>query len=465
MQIFNKFKSLGTDYWGLNLIQMIERFAYWNAILQLPIYIAQKDIPGGLHWEHTIKGMIYFWWALVQNLTPVFIGGFADKAGRKNMIIFSSIISIVGYALIATQREVWSFMLAAIILGIGLGSFKPALQGEIAVKLNDNNSTLGWAVYVMLVNLAVFFVPPFSIFIKQISWQALFLSSSAFFVLIIILSLFIDKQNIKATHNQKATDVLKSTFKLMKNPKVGGFTLIVSGFTMIYMQFYETLPNFIFDWIDTSKVAAALNLPDFMLSMTPYGKTISFEWLYILNSAVIILFVVPFSYILTKNNILKAIKLGILLSAIGLYISGSDRSGYSLLLGFIIYSFGEVITNPRLTEYISSIAPDMNKSQYLGLLNLSWAIGLGGGGLLGGWIYKHYGEKSFFAAKYLNENFGLNIENNSKAFEIFQTKMNLDYSAATDYLFKLYNPQYLWLPFVLIGLLSILLLWLFFRKR
>ncbi|MBE2190064.1 MAG: hypothetical protein IAE98_11400, partial [Candidatus Kapabacteria bacterium] len=68
--IFTQISSFSKEFWLLNLIQMIERLAYSSLVLQMAIYISQKDITGGLHWEHTTKGMIFFVWALVQNLIP-----------------------------------------------------------------------------------------------------------------------------------------------------------------------------------------------------------------------------------------------------------------------------------------------------------------------------------------------------------------------------------------------------------
>ena len=65
--IFTQIRSFSKEFWLLNLIQMIERLAYSALVLQMAVYISQKDIVGGLHWEHTTKGLIFFVWALVQN--------------------------------------------------------------------------------------------------------------------------------------------------------------------------------------------------------------------------------------------------------------------------------------------------------------------------------------------------------------------------------------------------------------
>ena len=67
---FNTIKSFSGQFWVLNILQMIEKLAYWIVLLQMPVYIAQKNAEGGLLWGQETKGIIFFWWAAVQNLSP-----------------------------------------------------------------------------------------------------------------------------------------------------------------------------------------------------------------------------------------------------------------------------------------------------------------------------------------------------------------------------------------------------------
>ena len=119
MDYIDRFKQLKYKFWILNLFQMIEIFAYQSVIIQMSIYIAQKDAPGGLQWDHTDKGLIFFWWAIVQRLTPVIFGPISDKKGYKYTILFSYIFIIIGYWLLPTQREYVMLTLGAVVLGFG----------------------------------------------------------------------------------------------------------------------------------------------------------------------------------------------------------------------------------------------------------------------------------------------------------------------------------------------------------
>ncbi len=442
-------------------MQMVERLAYWSVLLQMPIYIAQKDVAGGLHWSHIEKGFIYFWWALVQNLTPLFSGYIADKFGRKIILRLSFIIIILGFIFMSVSKDFLPFFLATLTLGFGLGSFKPIIQGSIAGELNDEISSFGWGLYVMLVNLSVFLAPPISILLKSYNWSLLFWGSAVLFSLnFIFISLY--KENKKIKFNNIHFGIF---FKNLFSSELIKFLLFMSGFTIVYMQFYETLPNYIYDWVDTSSVAKWLHLPESMLMTTPTGKMIAFEWLYNLNTGLIVLFVTPIAIIFHKFRITKVISFGVLIASIGLGFCGFFYVGSIVMLGFVIYTFGEMIANPKFTEYLGILAPRNLESTFLSYLNISWAIGLAGGGLLGGYLYNAFGEKATLAKRYLFEvlHYTQKIDLNQSINKIQQITGDSQVEI-TKKLFNQYSPELIWLPFILLGVLSAVSLFLLNNK-
>lgn len=443
------------NFWWLNAIQMTERLAYWSVVMQMPIYIAQKDVAGGLGWTHIEKGIIYFWWAIFQNLTPLLSGLISDKYGRKNIIKASVLISLLGFLGMSIAKTFYPFLASTIILGIGLGSMKPAIQGSISVELDKSNSARGWAIYVLLVNLSVFIAPPISIYLKNIGWQYIFWGSAFISIFIWLFLFFVqNEQNTLIKNNYTIQEFIKQFLE----PKVLYFILWMTGFTTIYMQFYETLPNFMYDWVDTSTVANFFHLPSFMLMDTPLNKgLISYEWLYNINTGLIILFVLPMTSLFRKLATLGTIAFGIFITSVGLALCGLVLEGFVVILGFIVYTFGEMIVNPKFTQYLGDIANKSNASSYLSYMNISWAFGLAGSGYLGGWLYHNYSEKAMLAKRYLIEelNFSGKIDLQN-SFTTLQQTLNSDPLTVTKMLYDKYNPQLIWYVFLFIGLLSIM---------
>ncbi len=464
MQIVKSIRALPGVFWILNLIQMAERMAFWIALLQLPVYIAQKDNPGGLQWEQTTKGIIFFWWAIMQNITPVFTGAFADRYGHKKVMAISFLIIISGYILLGTQTQFWPFLAGALVLGFGNGIFKPAIQGSIANSLNDANASIGWSIHAMLINCAVFLAPPITIFLKGFHWKFVFFGSAAIFILNYIF-LFCYK-DFPVLHGKLSGNfqMLKATTRNFFKPRLFIFIIIMSGFTLTYMQFYETLPNFIIDWTDSANMAVALGLPDFMLMETNRGLMLAYEWYYNLSTGFIILAVVLVSRLFSKIPNTIALFLGISISSAGLMLCGLGMSGFLAAGGVLIYTLGEMITNPKFNEYIGSFAPAGQKAQYMSFLNFSWALGLGGGALLGGWLYKNWAEKSYLALRYLKENFSLNNIEPENSFSILLQKTGLSASDATVLLWDQYSPWIVWGPFFIIGSISALSM-IFYHKK
>lgn len=445
---------------------MIEKLAYWNVLLQMPVYISQKDILGGLHWDQTLKGLVFFIWALFQNVVPIFSGGFTDRYGyRKSFLVALSLI-FSGYLLLGTQRDIFPFILGTIILGIGSGIFRPTLQACISLSLPTEKETKAWGIYVMLINVAVMLTPPLSKFMKDISWSSVFFASASLSLLNLLIVLFF-KQLPEHTKDisQKIQAVLKMIFRNLFKSDIIWFLLCMSGFIIIYMQFYETLPNFIIDWSDTTKVASDLGLPEFMLMDSTNGKMISYEWIYNLNSVIVILFVVIISSATKSINRIIVISIGIIISSLGLQLCGLTREGYLLIGGVIIYTFGELTVNPKFLEHLSNKAEPNQKALYMGYLNLSYTIGLSIGALSGGFIYKHFGEKANLASKYLEEIYGIKSLNISESLQKLQQVTNLGNTEVTNLLWNHYSPQFIWLPFLALGLISALALNLFRKKK
>ena len=457
-------KYLTAQFWLLNILQMLEKLAYWSVLMQMSVYIAQKDVVSGLNWDQSLKGIIFFFWALVHNLTPFFLGWMPDKYGRKKLLLISLIIILTSYLLLGTQTSFVPFLVGILLLGFGSGLFKPALQGAIGSTLNSRTSPTGWGIYFMLLNLALIAAPPLSKYLKEISPAMIFFGSATIMLLNILATLFIKPIKRDNLTPNWANSIIFS-LKSFSKPRIYIFILAMSGFAVIYMQFYETFQNFIIDWPDTSAIVKSLGLAKFIITDTGRGVMISYEWLYTINSILITLFIVAVSRLTGKISQIKAIILGVILATAGITTAGTSLNGAFLIAGFIIYTFGEMIVNPKFTGFLSSIAPKKEKSMYLGYLNLSMAIGLGIGSLLGGYLYENFGEKSSLALKFLQGQ-GVNIENISPtiAFSTLATKLNLTQAQATQLLWDTYHPWIIWMPFIAIAIISIIVLFIYLKK-
>ncbi len=528
-------RGFSRAFWMVNVMEMLERLAYYGVRVVIPIYIAQADEINGLHFTQTQKGVIFFYWALAQTLVPMFSGGFADRYGYKRTIAASIAIKAIGYLLMATQRDFYPFLIGCCVLALGTAIFKPGIQGTLVRSLKLENSSVGWGTFYMVVNIGGFLGPPLAHFLYGVSWPMVFYGCAVIVSLNFLMLL--TYKEVQAGGEQTAgpwkifvttcTNLMRpwwlifvsaaliavglifgslnaldesqqSTFQnvfimlgiavlIVRTTRVGAFIWLMSGFWLMFMQLFDMLPNFIVDWVDSSNIVAALNLPSWMTNSTPRGVMISQEWMINANAGLIVLCVVLVSWMVSRMRRLTSILLGMLVSAAGLIFAGFTMSGYLCILGILCFSVGEMLASPKMNEYLGVIAPEGQKALYMGYANIPLAIGWSYGSLMGGEIYDRMGDKANLSLRYIESHFGLGSgltgeglmdKINSlglppaamswigdligkgetiartNAFEALQQLTGMDASQATQLLWQTYHPYQLWYQFAAIGVAS-----------
>jgi len=466
-------------------MEMWERLAYYGTRVVLPIYIAQADEPGGLHFTQADKGTIYAWWAIVASGVPMVSGGFADRYGYKKTIAVSATINIMAFVLMANMRSFAGFFAACLLLGLGTALFKPGLQGTLAQSMTKKNSSVGWGLFYWLVNVGAAIGPPFAGFMHLLGWKFVFYGCAGITSLNYLMLLTYPAVESGADKTRNLLKVVKDTFANILDGRLIAVIAIFSGFWMMLYQLWDFMPNFYADWIDSSGlVAKASWLPSSWLQETSRGVQLKQENALNLNAVLIVLFVVPMSFLVRRLRVLSAMTIGIVIATIGTLVYGTSPSVYVLFLGIALFSTGEMLTGPKKTEYFSLIAPKGKKALYLGYVNIPVAIGQALGAKIVGALYGTHGEKATLALRYLAEKTNYvqsqrpgsgpwdgNFEHlaayvgidRSKAADTLASVLGTDGHAVNQLLWDTYKPYQVWLPFAAVGLCSLIGMLVFSR--
>jgi dipeptide/tripeptide permease len=453
--LFSQLARLQRAFWMVNVMEMFERLAYYGVRVVIPIYIAQADEPGGLHFSQSQKGTIFMIWALVQTGVPIFSGGFADRYGYKRTIAVALGISITGYVLMATQREFATFLLGCCTLALGTAVFKPGLQGTLVRTLTNENSGIGWGAFYMVVNVGAFLGPPLAHFLHGISWPAVFYGSASILSLNFLMLLTYPSVPSGGDTSGGLLKVVTTTFRNLVRPRLLAFILIMSGFWLMFMQLFDMLPNFVVDWVDSSSIVRVLHLPPMFTVSTPRGTMIAQEWMINADAGLIVLCVVWISHLVSRMRRVQSILIGITVAALGLLAAGFTMVGWFTLLGILCFALGEMLASPKMSEYLGVIAPEGQKALYMGYSNMPYAIGWSYGSFLGGQVYERMGDKANLAVRFLREHRGITREiARPEAMQRLQDVLGLSASQATRLLWRTYEPYRLWIPFTAVGLAS-----------
>ncbi len=443
----------------IRLLLFIQFFMYaalWIAVIELPVYISQKDVEGSLMWSHTYKGLIFVVWVFFQNVTAIIYGSYAEKVGIKKSLYISQIILISGYLLIPYSTNFLMFLISVTVLGVGSGIFKPSLEGYLAFHSKNNQSHKIWSSYIQYINIAVITSTILIVYLEKISYEITFLSSAV--IILINIPLIYNLKERKQVGEVILKSGVKESIKLaLSDKRMLQLVFIMTGFTVVYINFYEMLPNYIVDWVDTSDIVIWLSLPEFMTKTTETGVMLSYQMIFMLNAFLVIVLVKFVGNYTSKFNKVNILIIGLILILVGCFFSGISQLSLILILGIIVYSIGEMIVRPKFQEIISKMSPDYKESQYISFLYISYALGYMFGALTGGILYDNLGEKSHLAQKALLLEF--NIESNHKdALSILSNKLELTHLETTNYLFSNYTPFISWIPFLIILFISILFL-------
>jgi dipeptide/tripeptide permease len=179
--------------------------------------------------------------------------------------------------------------------------------------------------------------------------------------------------------------------------KFGLFLLLMSGFWTAFNQIFYTLNLYIQDFVDTSDLMAASvsvmssiglggYVEGFKNSMAVEGQ-INPEYIINVNAGAIIFFQVLVSYLVARLKPFTTIFYGTLVTVVSFSVLIFGTSGWVVVAGLMIFSFGEMMASPKSKEYTGKIAPPDKVAMYMGYFY--WCVALGNlfGGILSGQFY------------------------------------------------------------------------------
>ncbi|MDD5657326.1 MAG: MFS transporter [Elusimicrobia bacterium] len=468
--VLDQVRKMSRNFWVANLIEAGERLAFFGVRAVLPLYLVGTT-GAALGLSYSQKGIIYMVWALLQCLVPMVSGGYADAYGYKKSMCAAFGINICGYLVMANASGFWSMMAAGMLVGVGTAIFKPPVQGAVAKALDGGNSGLGFGIFYWVVNIGGFIAPMAAAWARgneaRPTWSLVFYGAALVTAWNFIPALFLFEEPPidPAARSKRAGQVFADTMRtLWRDKAMLRFLLVVSGFWFMFMQLWDLLPNFIDEWVNTADVGA-------FLSATLGGKAQSFltaagaakpEILINIDSFVIILLVLPLSWLFGRFAMMTALVLGMAVSLLGFVGAGATTSGALCAFMIFVFAVGEIICSPKFSEYVGMTAPPDKKAVYMGFSNIPFAIGWAAGNGLSGPLYDHFASRAVFARRMLVERFSVPPEAASaiapdRLLGELAARMGSGATAndAVRLLWDAYHPWVVWVLLGIVGLASV----------
>ena len=463
-------KAMSWNFWVANIMEALERCAFFGVRAVLPLYMVAAEGSGiGLSYKE--KGVIYMAWAIFQCLIPMVSGGYTESYGYRKSMVIAFTLNIIGYSSMANATGFWSMLAAALCVGTGTAIFKPPVQGSVAKSLNESNSGLGFGIFYWVVNIGGFIAPMLAAFLRgneaHPTWSAVFYGAALVTALNFLPAFFLfrEPERSPATKGKRPLSVFADTMAVLwKDRTMLRFLLVISGFWFMFMQLWDLLPNFLDEWVDMRDIGQALttllgSASSRFLTADGGAKP---EILINIDSFAIILLVLPLSWFFGRYKMIVSLVLGMTIGLVGFIASGVTNIGMIAAAAIFLFAIGEIICSPKFSEVIGMSAPPDKKAIYMGYSQIPFAIGWAAGNGISGPLYDGFASRSALARDYLIHKFAMS-PTEVKAIadkDLMDTLMmklggGITYHDAINVLWNVYHPWIIWLILGAVGLASL----------
>lgn len=392
-------RSFNKNFWIASFMELMERWAWYGIYTLLGLYLVGSTDTGGLGFDHVQKGNIMGNIVGILYFLPLVFGVIADRIGYKVSLTIAFIIMISGYYLLGEVSTYWSVYLVFLLVAVGAAFFKPVASAIIARNTDESTGTLGFGIFYMMVNIGGFIGPAMSSGLRTTyGWKIIFIQAAIVIAInLIILLLFYKEPKVekpKDSIGKAIKDSILGVFEALKDVRLGILLLLMIGFWTMFNQLFNTLPNFIEDWVNSAALSTWLNenMPMLGTLMTQDGQ-VKPEWFTNIDSFMIIICQVSISYFVTKMRHINAVIRGAIIASIGIALTFYTHNPIFTILGTMIFAVGEMMSSPTVSSFIALITPKGKEGLYQGTYFLPVAASYFVTSFISGSLYQSWSDK------------------------------------------------------------------------
>ncbi len=377
-------------FWVANTIEILERFAYYGIYFGFGIYMESLGFARGE------LGIVQSIFLLVSYTMPVISGTLADKYGFKKMLIISYLAYLPTILLLQVTKSFGGIVTTMLLIGLAAGFFKPLIAGTVRAVTDSSNKTMGFGIFYMMVNVGASFGPIVAGKLRAISWNYAFGAAAIGIIVMLFITIFFYKEPPREPSNETLGQKLKEIGVVLSDVKFSVFLLLLGLlFWLPFWAFFNICAIYVDKNIDTAALyhtIAAIPLAGTWLAnflsheedgvRKILGETIAH------TGYIILVFQFFVSKSVEKFKAMPSFMFGLFVSAIGFLVLGLAAKGAASLafLGIFLFAVGEMISSPRIQEYITWMAPKEKAGLYMGTNFLATAVA----GLTSGFYTRFY---------------------------------------------------------------------------
>lgn len=373
-------------FWVANGIEVLERFAYYGIYMGFGIYMEY------LGYTRAQLGIVQSIFLLLSYFIPVVSGSFADRFGFKKVLIVSYLAYLPSILLLIVTKSFSGIALTMLSIGLAAGIFKPLILGTVRSVSDSTNKSLAFGIFYAMVNVGASFGPVIAGRLRAISWNYAFFAAGVAIAIMLLITIFFYKEPPRETAGVTLKQKLRDIGTAFSDLKFASFLVILGLFYWLpFWAFFNLCAIYIDRNVDTASLYLSIKsifgggFADFLSHedgegvRRVLGETISH------TGYMIMILQVPVSRIFERLPAIPTFLFGLLVAAAGFVVLGfaNIASASLVFLGIFLFAVGEMMSSPRIQEYISWIAPKEKAGLYVG----TNFVALGIGGATSGVVY------------------------------------------------------------------------------
>ncbi|MCJ7840283.1 MFS transporter [Lederbergia sp. NSJ-179] len=344
---------------------------YWMYFPFVTVYFSQAL---GNH----IAGILMTIPPLISILGNIVGGNFADRLGRRFVMLIGASIQTIMFCFFALSNSHWLNYLAFIGIGLGGALYGPASAAMVADLTPQQEGKQVFAIFITAKNIGAVLGPALgAVFFFHYRSELLWTCTIVMLLYSIVIYLKIHETMPNYSKQQVNLKLIPNLFKkewkgygAIFRDKIFVLYILGGAFAVItIMQLDLYLAIYVSKYVPLQNLLAWNNWSYSLNSNEILG------WMLGLNGLLFVIFVMPVTKWLKKWTDRNVFILSAILAGVGMFLVGLTTNIWILFLLTIIFTFGEIIRAPVIDNFVSDYAPENARGKYMGASRLQFTFG------------------------------------------------------------------------------------------
>ncbi len=347
------------------------------AIPFLVLYLT-KDM--GFTAEHA--GLMLSLYGAASLVVSPFLGRLADSIGHVRMMkasLLSSGLVMLSYPFAHSPGAIAA---VTVLLAVTAEAFRPASLSVLTDLVPPEQRRAGFAVARLAINLGMSIGPAVGGYLAEVSFPSIFWVDGTTSILafgVLALTGFAVAEHVTPKGPDGAS--VKVSRPGYKDPQLWMFLAACVPIASVFFQHEGALP------LDVVR---------------DLGHPASFfGWIFTINTVMIVFSEVRLNLATSHWPHRRSLSIGGLFVASGFGAMVFAHSGAAIAATVVIWTVGEMITLPSMSNYVADLAPPDRRGEYMGLYSMSWGLAFALGPWLGTLVLERYGRIALWSGSFV----------------------------------------------------------------